>query len=155
MGNLRPKVFTWGTFDNLHDGHKEFLKRLSLLGILYVIVIPSEKKIENSGYRPIKDTETRKNDLLYFGRVENDNLIEEVFIDSYSEGLKSLLEIRPQIFCLGYDQNLIWDKYLIEFARNHELNITFFRMITANGNGVHTSSLRNQQIAKEGTADMT
>ena len=98
MVNQRPKVFTWGTFDNLHEGHKEYLKRLHLLGRVYVIVIPSEKKFENSGYYPAKDAEIRKKDLLHFGQVENENLITDVFIDSLAAGLRTILEQQPELF---------------------------------------------------------
>ncbi len=143
----RPKVFTWGTFDHLHEGHKELLKRLNLLGTVYVIVVPSSKKFENSGYYPLKDAEERKKKLLHFGQVINTNLIADVFVDSYSDGLKSLLTHRPDIFCFGYDQNKIWDKRLVNFVLKHNLKTTFIQILNKNGRGIHSSQLRGLQDA--------
>lgn len=134
-----PKVFTWGTFDGLHEGHKEFLKRVAQFGKLHVIVIPSAKKFENSGYYPVKTEDERRSDLLHFGKVENDNLIEDVFIDCFDYGLKSLITIQPDIFCFGYDQDADWDKGLIKFIKEQKMNTTLVRMLTQNGNGVHSS----------------
>lgn len=139
MSNRVLNVFTWGTFDCLHDGHKEFLKKIGQLGRLYIIVIPSQKKFENSGYVPVKDEFQRRADLLHFGKVETIDLIEEVFIDCFEYGLKSILEVRPEIFCLGYDQDAIWDKNLIRFIRDHKMNTILLRTLTENGNGVHSS----------------
>jgi cytidyltransferase-like protein len=142
MSTQRPKVFTWGTFDNLHDGHKEFLRRLSLLGRLYVIVIPSENKYENNGYYPEKDAPARKQELLFFGKIENNNLIEDVFIDSYSKGLRVLLEHNPDIFCFGYDQSAMWNQKLMDFCLQHNLKTTFIQVLNKNGDGTHTSAIR-------------
>ena len=143
MGNRGVlKVFTWGTFDHIHEGHKEFLKRIAQLGKLYVIVIPSKNKLENSGYYPNKSETDRKINLLNFGQKENLNLIEDVFIDSYSAGLNSLLAIRPDIFCFEYDQSDIWMEKLMDFCAHHGLNVTFLRMLNQNGNGVHSFTIR-------------
>ncbi|MCL4708556.1 adenylyltransferase/cytidyltransferase family protein [bacterium] len=138
-------VFTWGTFDCLHDGHKEFLKRLRQLGKLNVIVIPSEKKIENNGYRPLKDEFQRRDDLLNFGKIENQDLIEQVYIDCFDYGLASILAKRPNIFCLGFDQSEIWEKKIIEFMQEHKINATFIRILNENGNGVHSSRSQGQK----------
>lgn len=142
MDSCRPKIFAWGTFDNLHEGHKDFLKRIALLGKLHIIVVPSEKKYENSGYYPLKDAESRKYDLMRFSE-ENDNLIEAVHIDSYSNGLKSMLEHDPDFFCFGYDQSLEWQEKVMQFAKAHKLKTTFIRLAHANGGGEHSSQLRN------------
>lgn len=135
------KICTWGTFDCLHDGHKEFLRKVSLLGELYVIIVPSHIKFENSGYYPLKDEKERKTDLLHFGKGESENLIADIIIDCFEDGMHSLLQIQPDFFAFGYDQNGPYDKQLIEFARIHNLSTTFIRMVSAHGNGVHSSHI--------------
>lgn len=145
----RLKICTWGTFDCLHDGHKEFLRKLSFVGELYVIVVPSKIKLENSGYLPRRNEFERKNDLVRFGQIENPGLIAGVFIDYFTNGLDSLCQINPHIFCLGYDQESQFDEKIIAFAHSHNLQAMFIRMITANGNGIHSSHFRKAVIKDE------
>lgn len=142
------KICTCGTFDGLHEGHKELIKRIGNWGKLYVIIIPFQRKKENSGYFPSKSDRQRRRELLFFGQIENRNLIEEVYIDSYSDGFNSLLAIRPDIFCFGYDQSKEWEQKIIQFANEHSLPTTFIRLATANGNGIHSAMLRRQKAGK-------
>lgn len=109
----QPKVATWGTFDCLHDGHKEFLLKASQLGKLFVIVVPSFAKIFNKEYKPKKSAIERRADLIQFGK--DHGIIENVLIDCYQFGLKSLILLKPDIFVFGYDQNAVWDRLLPQF----------------------------------------
>ncbi len=109
----QPKVATWGTFDGLHAGHKEFLLKASQLGKLFVIVVPTFAKIFNKNYKPIKSAIERRADLIQFGK--DHGIIENVLIDCYQFGLKSLILLKPDIFVFGYDQNAVWDRLLPQF----------------------------------------
>lgn len=142
------KVFVWGTFDCLHQGHKEFLLRAKQLGELYVIIIPSHIKYINSGYFPLKSEFKRKNELIQFGKVKIKNLIENVFIDCFTYGLKTLLTIQPDIFCFGYDQTKIWDKLLIQYLNYFSINPTIVTLPT-NGNGIHSSQIHSYKILRK------
>jgi len=126
-----PKIATWGTFDCLHDGHKEFLLKASQLGKLFVIVVPSFAKIFNKEYKPRKSAFDRKADLIQFGKA-HDNIIENVLIDCYQFGLKSLILLKPDIFVFGYDQKAIWDKLLPQFLNYFGLNTKFLRFHKTN-----------------------
>lgn len=110
----QPKVATWGTFDCLHDGHKEFLIKASRLGKLFVIVVPSFAKVFNKEYKPNKTALERRADLIQFGKVHN-NIFQDVLIDCYQFGLRSLILLKPDVFVFGYDQNTIWDRLLPQF----------------------------------------
>ena len=122
----KQKIVTWGTFDCLHDGHKEFLLKASQLGKLSVIVVPSFAKIFNKEYKPRKSAFDRKADLIQFGKA-HDNIIENVLIDCYQYGLKSLILLKPDIFVFGYDQKTIWDRLLPQFLNYFGLNTKFLR----------------------------
>lgn len=110
----RPKVATWGTFDCLHDGHQEFLIKASQLGRLFVIIVPSFAKIFNKEYKPKKSVIERRDELIQFGKTHN-NIIQNVLIDCYQFGLRSLILLKPDIFIFGYDQNTVWDRLLPQF----------------------------------------
>lgn len=144
-----PKVATWGTFDCLHEGHKEFLLKASQLGKLFVIVVPSFAKVFNKEYKPIKSVIERRADLIQFGKFHN--IIENVLIDCYQFGLKSLILLKPDIFVFGYDQNTVWDRLLPQFLRCFDLRPEFKRLpqtekLLHNGqNGNYSRDLENYQ----------
>lgn len=124
----KQKVFTWGTFDCLHDAHKEFLLKASEFGKLYVIIIPSHMALFNKGYMPAKNELERKSDLLKFGKIKNKNIIENVYVDCYQYGLKSMILAKPDIFIFGYDQKRIWDTLLLQFLNYHEICTRIIRL---------------------------
>ncbi|MFA5188722.1 MAG: adenylyltransferase/cytidyltransferase family protein [Patescibacteria group bacterium] len=100
-------IATWGTFDNLHEGHLEFLNAAKLLGNkLFVIIVPDEAVMENKGHLPLQDENLRKSNLEKLG------FIDKVFIDSFDKQLESLKQINPDIFCLGHDQDTVWEARL-------------------------------------------
>lgn len=133
------RIVTWGTFDCLHEGHKEFLVNASKLGTLYVIVIPSQVKRINGGHLPFESEFVRKKKLLQFGK--NNNIIEDVYIDCYMYGLKSMLLVRPDIICFGYDQSTFWKKILMKFLNYHDIYPTTITLSEYN-KGIHSSHYR-------------
>lgn len=135
------RVLVWGTFDALHNGHKEFLKKARNYGRLYVIIVPSFMKQINKGYLPKKDEYQRRKELLYFGKVENDNLIENVYIDCFTYGMKSIFLIQPDIVIFGYDQKSIYDKLLLSLLKYYEINVSTINFPGANGDGSHSSNI--------------
>ena len=147
----KPKVFIWGTFDCLHNGHKHFLMKASQFGILYVIVVPSFAKVINKEYCPKKTEVERKNDLIHFGKVEN-NIIENVFIDCFQYGLKSLMLIKPDVVVLGYDQNNIWDGLLLQLLNYYGFYPQIIRFkkneIIINHNGMRNNFERDLEKYK-------
>jgi len=103
------KIVVWGKFDGLHDGHLEFLRKAKELGDeLYVIIIPDEKVKENSGKNPGRTLEVRKRELLGL------DIVADIYIDCLDDGLKSVLDLRPDFFVFGYDQKTKWEERLQE-----------------------------------------
>lgn len=139
MGN-RQRVAIWGTFDLLHQGHKTLLKEAAKLGDVYVIIIPDKVVEENKGYPPINDEHTRKRAILRIPYVK------DCYIDSISQGLKSLLDIHPTIFCFGYDQKTIWERKVRELVANYDLTVRFVRLARY-ANGIHSRHLRKKLAA--------
>ena len=111
------KVAVWGKFDSLHKGHLEFLRHARELGNeLYVVIIPDEKVKENSGRLPIKTKDARKRKLLEL------DFITDVYVDCLSEGLQSILKLRPDVFVFGHDQKTRWEEQLQNYLSSQGLH---------------------------------
>lgn len=125
----------WGTFDNLHNGHREFLERASSLGSLHVIVVPDDAVFENKGRPPLFSAEERASQLRALPCIAG------VLIDSWQDGLESLRSLRPDYFCAGYDQEKEWEIRLLEFCKVNRLQVSFVRFGEYAG-GLHSSQRR-------------
>jgi len=107
LPKIGKHVLVWGTFDCLHFGHKIFLKAAKRLGEkLYVVVVPDKCVLENKKRLPFQPDFVRRKNILSLPFVE------EVFINSISQGMFCLKKIKPDVICLGNDQSLYWAKQL-------------------------------------------
>jgi FAD synthetase len=130
------RVVVYGTFDLLHQGHIEFLKGArGYCNWLGVILIPERYVKENKGVLPLHTMNERRCNLLRTGFVD------AVFADSLSEGLASLNTIRPDLFCLGYDQTTIWEEKL-EGHLSMRLPGCQIKRLPMFAGGIHSRSLR-------------
>jgi len=127
------KVVVWGKFDGLHQGQLEFLRHARNLGNeLYVIVIPDEKVKENTGRLPIKKAVERMDELIRL------DIITDVYIDCLSDGLQSILKLKPDVFAFGHDQKTQWEKKLQQYLSSHGLNPEYV-YLGIYSNGTHAS----------------
>lgn len=109
------KVFIFGVFDGLHDGHRFFIEESAKLGTELVISVARDEYV-----RKYKEKEPKN---LLSARIQSikDNYREAKVIegDSEIESWKSLQEEKPDIIALGYDQNKLkevlenktWDNF--------------------------------------------
>jgi len=93
-------VLVFGTFDNLHPGHRWFLKKAALYGNRLVAVVSRDAFVQDSkGYAPNQDEAERITKLESSGLVDMAILADE-FIRTYGV----IREIQPDVICLGHDQ---------------------------------------------------
>lgn len=129
------KVAVWGTFDNLHEAHIQFLKRARSLGDeLLVVIIPDKCVLENKKRLPKISAELRRQQILQLGYITN------VVIDSLDKGLSSLLKYNPDIFVFGYDQKRKWDKQLKSYLSSKGLNPKYVRLDSSDKR-IHSSKI--------------
>lgn len=137
MNKGLKKVFVWGKFDGLHNGHFEFLENAKKQGDeLYVIVIPGIHIIKDGGKMYFSDEE-RKN------KLSDTRLVKKVLITSLREGddFSEVLRIKPDIFVLGHDQNTIWEEKLKKYLSDNGIYPDYIRLGIYN-NGLHNKDLR-------------
>ncbi len=130
------KVAVWGKFDGLHQGQLEFLRHARDLGDeLYVVVIPNRKVKENSGELPAKTTEVRRRDLIELDVITN------TYVDCLSDGLQSILTLRPDVFVFGHDQKTPWEEKLRQYLSSNGLHPEYVYLGIYN-NGTHANDIK-------------
>src|SRR3989344_6013315 len=100
------KVLVFGTFDGLHEGHKDFFRQAKEYGDYLVVVVGRDSTVQRT-----------KNKLPKFNEQERLRAVQECeFVDEArlgNEGNNPYLvvqQVNPQIICLGYDQTHFTDK---------------------------------------------
>jgi len=94
------KVMVFGTFDIIHPGHLFFLKKARSMGDKLFVVVGRDETVKNIKEKPpVNDEETRMENLKGIEGVD------KVILGHESSWYKRIEEVKPDIICLGYDQN--------------------------------------------------
>ena len=111
MKEEKKKVFVSGCFDLLHSGHVAFFQEAATYGDLYVAIGSDQTIMELKG-RPTVNTEAER---LYM--VQSVGCVKQAFISRGSgmlDFIDELQEIKPDIFIVNEDGNLLKKKNLCE-----------------------------------------
>lgn len=125
------RVITYGTFDLLHEGHINLLRRAKVLGDCLIVGVTSENYDRYRGKLNVKQSLAE--------RVENiraTGLADQIVIEEY-EGQKidDIVKMRIDVFAIGSDWIGRFD-YLKEYCEVVYLERT---------KGISSTDLRNQQ----------
>lgn len=100
------KALVFGTFDGLHEGHKDFFLQAKEYGDFLVVVVGRDSTIIKTKGRLPKFNENERLKavqecgLASEARLGNENMSPYIVIK----------EVNPDIICLGYDQTHFVDK---------------------------------------------
>jgi tRNA(Ile)-lysidine synthetase-like protein len=101
MLEKKKKVMVFGTFDGIHGGHLEFIKKAKEKGEEMLIVVSRDATVLKIKKRkPQKNEKERVKDLK---KILKDRKI-EVKLGNLEDKFKVILEYKPDLICLGYDQ---------------------------------------------------
>lgn len=92
------RVITYGTFDLLHYGHLNILKRAKALGDYLVVAVSSDEFNELKGKKSCLDFETRKEMLECISYV--DEVIRE---DHWEQKVEDVKKYDIDVFVMGND----------------------------------------------------
>lgn len=95
------KVMVFGVFDNVHEGHRHFLKEAKKFGDhLIAVVTPDDVARELKGKAPKKDIFER------VAEVEGVHDVDEVIVGDEETGSWNIIrKVRPEVIVTGHDQN--------------------------------------------------
>lgn len=89
----------FGTFDILHPGHIHMLKEAKEYGDYLVAVVARDNTVEQVKHKkPFNNQETRVNNVAALG------IADKVVLGYEDDKHKIIVEEKPQIVALGYDQ---------------------------------------------------
>ncbi len=96
-------VLVFGTFDRLHEGHLRFLERARSFGERLVVSLARDSFVRGfKGKKPLHTEQERRR------RLSETGLVEEVLLSDEEPGsYRVILEVEPDLICLGYDQSIL------------------------------------------------
>lgn len=95
----------FGTFDIFHKGHENFLKQARERGNYLIVVIARDKTVlKVKGKLPRNNEKTRLQTIIVSG------LADKIILGGLADKYKIIKKHRPDIICLGYDQQAFTEK---------------------------------------------
>ncbi|QLH75747.1 MAG: FAD synthase [Methanomassiliicoccales archaeon] len=98
------RVMASGVFDILHSGHLHYLEEAKALGDELVVVVATDATVRKRKHEPIMPEKMRL-DL-----VRGLKPVDKAVLGKEGDMLDIVLEIRPDIIAIGYDQNFDEDR---------------------------------------------
>lgn len=94
---MHKKVMAFGTFDGFHPGHSFFLEEARKHGDSLIVIVARDITVQKvKGKTPKRDEETRLGALTSAGY--------DAHLGSIGDKYAAIVEERPDVICLGYDQ---------------------------------------------------
>lgn len=104
------KALVFGSFDIVHEGHKNFIAQAAKHGSVHVVVARDATITNLKPKPPFYDEQTRLKHVKAIPRVDDARLGKE------GNKYDVIAEINPDVICLGYDQWAFTDKLAEELA---------------------------------------
>ena len=95
------KVMCAGTFDTIHPGHLFYLSEAKKYGGKLIVVVARDETSEAfKGQKPVHNERER------LEAVRTLEIVDEAVLGHHGDIFKIIEEIKPDVICLGYDQNV-------------------------------------------------
>ena len=98
--NKMKKVLAFGTFDIFHKGHEFYLKEARKHGSMLNVVVARDSTVKQ-----LKGKHPLNNELKRLAKIKNLDYVDNAFLGYEEDKYKIIEEIKPDIICIGYDQN--------------------------------------------------
>ncbi len=106
--NKTKKVLAFGTFDIFHKGHEFYLKQARKHGNILNVVVARDSTVKQiKGKAPLNSESKR------LAKIKSLNYVDNAFLGYEEDKYKIIEELKPDIICIGYDQNSFTDNLKI------------------------------------------
>jgi len=112
-------VMAFGTFDYLHAGHENFLRQAKSLGTELIVVLARDTTVRSVKGRPSTNNEKKR-----LKNLRQTGWADKVILGNQADKHKVVLQYKPAIIALGYDQHVFTQtlqKTLIDNNLNSEI----------------------------------
>ena len=133
------KVLVFGAFDELHPGHRHFLKRARDYGDQVIVALAQDNVIEKlKSHQPGQSFNERKKAL------EESGLVHKVYKgDAVLGNYRTLSLDHPDVIALGYDQDQL-SADLSKWMQRYHVPLPIVRIESFKPDTYKTSLLRKQ-----------
>lgn len=133
------KILVFGTFDDLHSGHLNFLEQAKKYGDHLITVVSRDSTVKRiKGCRPFNSERKRLKEVRKCG------LVNEAVFGHKDDRYKIIKEINPDVICLGYDQKSSIN-YLAKKLKAMNLKIEIYRMKPYRPEKFHSSIIKSHK----------
>ncbi len=102
MNSARTRILIFGTFDGIHEGHRNFFAQARALAdepFLIVSLARDSNVLKIKGKAPHSDDATRLESM------RKEKLVDEAVLGTVGGNyIEHIVELKPDIIALGYDQ---------------------------------------------------
>jgi FAD synthetase len=133
------KVMVFGTFDGVHDGHRNMFQQAKKHGDHLVVVVARDATVtEVKGQGPIRDEIDRLGDIL------SEGVAKDVVMGRNGDKYHVLKDFKPDVVALGYDQKHFVDG-LREKLKHYDLPKTKVVRLKPFQKHIYKSSIINKR----------
>lgn len=94
------KVMVFGTFDLLHEGHKNFFEQAKKCGDYLIVVVARDASVMK-----MKGILPHHNELERLGAIRKLSFVDKALLGYEDDFYRVIEENNPAVLCFGYDQN--------------------------------------------------
>jgi len=132
--NAKKRVVVFGIFDGVHDGHRDLFRQAREYGDeLVVIVGRDESSLQLKNKKP-RFSEDERIRALREEKLIDDAVLGDKPLSSYNV----LKNLKPQVVCIGYDQDAL-ESDLRNWILANDLQIEMYRAKPFQENAFHNS----------------
>jgi len=107
------KIMVFGTFDILHPGHLDLFRQAKELGDHLIVVVAHDETVKSvKGKYPVNKQTVR------IAEIKKQAIIDEVIAGGQGNKLQVIKDLKPQVICLGYDQQAFVTELLVWIDKN-------------------------------------
>jgi len=116
------KVMAFGSFDILHKGHIHYLQEAKSYGDHLIVVVARDINILRFKHQTPKNHEN-----IRLAKIKELDFVNETVLGNEKDIFNVLIEHKPDIICLGYDQNTASKNRLTEELKRRKIDAKIIR----------------------------
>ncbi len=97
------RVVVFGIFDGVHDGHRDLFRQARKFGDEVIVIVGRDRVAEKLKGKKPKYSEDKRLEMLKQEKLVDDAMLGDSEFSSYTV----LMRYKPDIVCLGYDQQAL------------------------------------------------